>query len=134
MTLCQIEVSEAVIDAKRSFNKILREWGHDVYIQRILPNGNHFDQFEKVTTRQVGQSGTANVRGSTEEYIEGIIVNYDAVYYFESNINPKEGDRIYENYSMKSNSNYTRFKVQAATAVRGRMGKINYWVVGCERE
>ena len=134
MTLCQIEVSEAVIDAKRSFNKILREWGHDVYIQRILDNGNHFDQFEKVTTRQVGQSGTRNIQGSTEEYIEGIVINYDAVYYFESNINPKEGDRIYENYSMKSSLNYTRFKILAVTAVRGRLGKINYWVAGCERE
>lgn len=122
-----------MIDAKRSFKKILREWGHDVYIQRILPNGNHSSQYERVTTRQVGQSGMSNVN-ATEEMQEGLYTNYDAVYYFEDHIYPKEGDRIYENFSLKSTKNYTMFKINAVTAVRGRQGKITYWVVGATRE
>lgn len=122
-----------MIDAKRSFNKILREWGHDVYIQRILPNGNHSNEFEKVTTRQVGQSGITNSM-STKEEDDGLITRYDAVYYFDESVRPKEGDRIYENYSIKVQKNYTMFRVSAATAVRGRNGKIIYWIVGASRE
>lgn len=133
MTRCLREASEVMIDAKKSFNRILRQWGHDVYVQRILPNGNHCDHFERVTTRQVGQSGMTNANSSTETQ-EGLLTNYDAVYYFEENIFPKEGDRIYENYSFKSSKNYTMFSIAAVTAVRGRFGKINYWTVGATRE
>lgn len=122
-----------MIDIKRTFRKILREWGHDVHIQRILPNGNHNNQFELVTTRQVGQSGVTNAN-STQENDEGILTGYDAVYYFEDTIYPKEGDRIYENYSGKTIRNYTMFRIDAVTAARGRQGKINYWIVGATRE
>lgn len=134
MTPCLIEDLEAVINIQRSIKHLLKEWGHDVYIQRILPNGNYSDQFEKVTTRSVGKSGLRILKAGSEEFIEGVSYLYDAIYYFESNVNPKEGDRIYEDYSTKSNSNYTRFLMKGATAVRGKFGKINYWVVGCERE
>lgn len=133
MTRCRVEVSEAVIDARRSFKRILREWGHDIYLQRILKNGNHSDQFERVTTRQVVQSGVANSQ-STVESQDGIYTSYDAVYYFEDTINPMEGDRIYENYSLKAAKNYTMFSIDAVSPVRGRMGKISYWVVGVTRE
>lgn len=122
-----------MIDAKRSFKKILREWGHDIYFQRILANGNHSNQFERITTRQVGQSGSTNYQNTIESQ-EGIYTNYDAVYYFEDTVNPQEGDRIYENYSLKAAKNYTMFRIDAVSAVRGRMGKINYWVVGATRE
>ena len=61
-----------MIDVKKTFKKILREWGHNVHIQRILANGNHYNQFELVTTRQVGQSGAVN-SNSTQEYDEGLL-------------------------------------------------------------
>lgn len=122
-----------MIDIKRSFKKILREWGHNVYLQRILSNGNHSSQFQMVTTRQVGQAGLVNINAA-QEMPEGISTNYDAVYYFEDNVNPREGDRIYENFSLKVTKNFTMFRIDAVTAVRGRQGKINYWVVGATRE
>jgi hypothetical protein len=86
-----------------------------------------------VTTRQVGQSGSANFN-STQEYEEGLLTGYDAVYYFEDTVYPKEGDRIYENYSAKTTRSYTMFRIDTLTAVRGRYGKINYWIVGATRE
>lgn len=122
-----------MIDAKRSIHKILREWGHDVHIQRMLPNGNHSDRFQRVTTRAVGQSGIGNAT-STRSLDEGLFKNYDMVFYFESSVNPKEGDRIYENYSMKASKNYTMFRIEAVSATRGRLGKIAFWVVGASRE
>ena len=122
-----------MIDAKRAFRKVMREWGHDIYLQRMLANGNHSNKFERVTTRQVGQSGMLNA-DSTQEMPEGIVSNYDAVYYFEDYISPKEGDRIYENYSLKVNKNYTVFRIDTVSAIRGRLGVINYWVAGATRE
>ena len=122
-----------MIDPKRTFKKILKEWGHDVYLQRLLSNGNYADQFELITTRQVGQSGLTNTT-SAHEMDEGVVVRYDAVYYFEDVVNPTEGDRIYEGFSSKLNKNYTIFKIDAVTPVRGRLGKINYWIVGASRE
>jgi len=133
MTLCQEGASRSMIDVKRSFKKVLREWGHDIYIQRILLNGNHSNKFERVTTRQVGQSGVTNSLSASEAQ-DGLFTKYDAVYYFEDNISPKEGDRIYENFSLKVNKKYTMFTIDAVTAVRGRMGKVSYWIVGATRE
>lgn len=122
-----------MIDAKRSLRKIMRDWGHDIYLQRILNNGNHSNNLERVTTRQVGQSGISNTL-ATKEQIDGFITKYDAVYYFEAEINPKEGDRIYENYSMKTHKNFTMFRINAVSAVRGKLGKVVFWVVGASRE
>lgn len=122
-----------MIDAKVSFRKIMREWGHDVHLQKILPNGNHSNKFEKVTTRHANQSGITNTI-AVQEQPDGLVTKYDAVYYFEAEINPKEGDRIYENYSMKASKNYTMFKVDAVSAVRGKFGKIVFWTVGASRE
>lgn len=120
-------------DAAKTFRKVLREWGHDVYLQRIMPNGNHSDKLERVTTRQVGQSGAVNT-DSMGQFDEGINIKYDAVYYFEAEINPKEGDRIYEDISSKNHRAYTIFVVQASSPVRGRHGKIVFWTVGVSRE
>lgn len=122
-----------MIDAKKSFEKILREWGHDVYLQRILPNGNHSERFERVTTRHVGQQG-ANNAVSMAEMVDGLQTKYDMTYYFQGEINPKEGDRIYEGYSMKASKNYTLYRIEAVTPMRGKGGKIVFWVAGASRE
>lgn len=122
-----------MINPSKTFRKILREWGHDVYIQRILNNGNHSKNLERVTTRQVGQSGIVNTN-SMNQLDEGIQIAYDAVYYFEADISPKEGDRIYEDISGKSHRDFTMYAIQAVTPVRGRQGKVLYWIVGASRE
>lgn len=122
-----------MINIDRTFNQILKQWGHDVYIQRVLGNGNHSDRFERVTTRHVKPSGVKNAN-AVKEMPEGLTIDFDAVYYFQPQVNPKEGDRIYENYSMKNPRSYTMFSIATATPVRGRMGKITYWIVGAKRE
>lgn len=122
-----------MINEFRSFRKILREWGHDIFLQRILPNGNYSENLEKITTRQVGQSGMINT-DSMSQNEEGINVIYDAVYYFEAKVNPKEGDRIYEDISSKNHRNYSMYVIQAASLNRGRNGKNVFWSVGVKRE
>lgn len=122
-----------MINEVRSFRKILREWGHDIYLQRILSNGNYSETLEKITTRQVGQSGMINT-DSMRQDDEGINIIYDAVYYFEAKVNPKEGDRIYEDISSKNHRNYSMYVIQAASLNRGRNGKNVFWSVGVKRE
>jgi hypothetical protein len=122
-----------MIDLKKNFRKILREWGHDVSIQRKLKNGNYSQTLEKYTTRHVGQTGTRNAT-SAQEGLEGINANYDMVYYFEAEVAPREGDRIYEDLGMGIVRDYTIYTIDISTPVRGRMGKIVYWIVGATRE
>lgn len=122
-----------MIDPAKTLRKILKEWGHDVYIQRSLANGNHSKTLEKVTTRQVSQSGKMN-NDAMVQFDEGYLVKYEVVYYFEESIEPKEGDRIYENISSKNHRDYTMYIIQAASPVRGRHGRVLYWIVGASRE
>jgi hypothetical protein len=122
-----------MIDEKRAFRKIMREWGHDVYLQRRLDNGNYANKFERVTTRHVGQSGMSNMDSRSIKE-EGIDIDFDAMYYFEAEVKPREGDRIYENYSVKVSKNHTILIVAAVTPTRGRQGKILFWTAGANRE
>jgi hypothetical protein len=121
-----------MINLERSFKKILKDWGHDVYIQRMMPNGNYRDTLERVTTRNVFPSGSTNSK-SAQEQMEGIAVNSEVVYYFESEINPQEGDRIYENLP-NAFGKQTIYLVDTCSPRRGRNGKIVFWVVGATKE
>jgi hypothetical protein len=121
-----------MINSKASFERILREWGHNVHIQRRLSNNKYSERFERVTTRHVGQSGVSNSL-SMDIYEEGLEAKHDIIYYFQANVNPKQGDRIYENYSSR-NRNYSIFIIENATPIRGRLGKILFWTVGAKRE
>jgi len=118
---------------KRAFERTLKQWGHDVLLQRMLENGNHSKKMEQVTVRSVGQNGLSNTRSRSEED-EGLVTDYDAVYYMEASIDPKEGDRIYEGYSAKVGKNYSIFSIEAISPNRGRFGEILFWTVGTTRE
>jgi hemolysin-activating ACP:hemolysin acyltransferase len=52
------------------------------------------------------------------------------IYYFQDTANIKSGDRIYEDYS----SGQQIFLVDFSAPVRGRGGKVVYWVAGATRE
>lgn len=122
-----------MINVQRTFKNILRQWGHDVYIQRKLNNGNYSEKYELITVRAVPQSGIKNAKSLTEDD-NGLYLQYDSVYYCEPDILPKEGDRLYEDYSSQINVAQSRFLIEAVTPVRGRGGKVEYWVIGATRE
>jgi len=121
-----------MINLERSFKSILQKWGHDVYIQRIMSNNNYKDTLERVTTRNVFASGVINAK-SSQELIEGIVVNSEVVYYFEAEINPQEGDRIYESTPNALNKQ-TIYLIDTCSPRRGKNGKIIFWVVGATKE
>lgn len=122
-----------MINAKRVFKKILREWGHDVLIQRRLSDDFVYnDVLERHTTRST-QPRSIALANAQEEMPEGLVTNSELVYYFEYYVNPKAGDRIYEQ-SYNTLEDSIIYKIDDAYPVRGRLGEINYWVVGATRE
>ncbi len=52
------------------------------------------------------------------------------IYYFQDTANIKSGDRIYEDYL----SGQQIFLVDFSAPVRGKGGKVVYWVAGATRE
>lgn len=122
-----------MIDPKKAFRKILREWGHDILLQRrIDDNFNYSDKFERVTTRHFFPSAETLAQTQREDS-EGINTNVDLIFYFESEINPKQGDRIYEE-SPSNINDPNMYLIDFAAPVRGRLGVITYWIAGATRE
>lgn len=133
MTQCQTEDCANMINTKRVFRNILKEWGHDILLQRRLSDDNMYsDVLERVTTRHV-TAASRYLASSKEEQREGVIINSDRVYYFESEINPKSGDRIYEG-SLSFLEDYVLYVLEECYPVRGRYGKIEYWMCGATKE
>jgi len=122
-----------MINAKRVFKKILKEWGHDVFLQRRLSDDFVYnDILERYTTRST-LPRNMSLANAQEEMPEGLVTNSELVYYFEYNVNPKPGDRIYEQ-SFNSLEDSVIYKIDDSYPVRGRLGEVNYWVVGATRE
>ena len=122
-----------MIDAKRMFEKILREWGHDVFLQRRLSDDFVYsDVLERHTTRSVYSRSIA-LTNAKEEVPEGIITNSELVYYFKKEVNPKPGDRLYEE-SYNSLDDAIIYVIDDSYGVRGKRGEINYWIVGATKE
>jgi len=122
-----------MINPKATFKKILQDWGHDIlYQRRISDDFVYSDVLERITTRNFLPRNSF-LMNSLQEETEGYLVNYDLIYYFESNVNPKSGDRIYEE-TENSLEDATVFLVDTAHSVRGRRGEINYWIVGATKE
>lgn len=122
-----------MINSKSVFKKILKEWGHDILLQRRLSDdGMYSDRFEKITTRYV-TAASRYLASTKEERMEGLVVNSDRIYYFESIVNPKPGDRIYEE-SESPLEDYTLYLIEECYPVRGRYGNIDFWTVGATKE
>lgn len=122
-----------MINAKNIIKKILREWGHDILYQRRMSDDFSYSEvLERITTRsQFAKSSRIAV--TSEEQVEGYFVNSDLIYYFESSVNPKSGDRIYEE-SFTDLDQTIIYRIDDAYGVRGRFGEINYWMVGATKE
>jgi len=123
-----------MISISRAFKNVLKEWGHDVLIQRRLDDDfNYSSRFERVTTRHMypANSDLVNLLRENSEGTSADAV--EMIYYFESNVNPKTGDRIYENIDVDA-SKPTIFLIDYAIPMRGRFGKIEYWVAGVTKE
>lgn len=137
-------------DLRRVFGKIMKDWGHDVMLQRrvikaqattgyaLAPNDGFETNLERWTVRHTYPRQTALAK-QMRSVPEGITIDSDLLYYFPWNSYPKDGDRIYEmddRYKKTPQAQHFSaiYLVDYAIPLRGKGGRIEYWVVGCTRE
>lgn len=120
-----------MINIRQEMKKILRGWGHDVYLQR-WKNNKYAPDIEKYTVRYT-YPRLASLSNTQSPKREGLVQDVDLLYFFSWDANPREGDRIYEE-DPRFASNHTMWKIKYALAMRGRGGRIEYWVCGANRE
>ena len=146
-----------MIDLRKEFEKIMRRWGHNVYLQRRIydhrddipdedkATTNFYEKkLEKFTVRYTFAGRKTALTSVAEERIEGIVHSSDRVYYFPYFANPGEGDRIYQHVpgtrevldpDGKPVRKYSEiYLVDFALPLRGHNGRIEYWMAGATRE
>lgn len=138
-----------MVDLRRTFNGLLRNWGHDVLLQRRLPdvyNDPHpkplfATKLERHTVRHMYPTNRA-LADVQAEHMEGLVITVDMVYYFKWDVSPEEGDRIYEiddrvpkGDSFRTVTNTVRelYTIDYALPMRGKGGSIIYWACGATR-
>lgn len=122
-----------------ALNNVLRNWGHDILLQRRTPDRRDWTTIlERHTTRH-GYPANRGLPQVMREREEGIVHSVDMLYYFRREAHPREGDRIYEldprfeGYS-GSNTGQTTWLIDYALPMRGAGGKIVYYIAGVTRE
>ncbi len=117
------------------FKGILAKYGHNVMLQRCSKDSDgritYSDELERHTTRFSVYNGR-NLPNVQAESIEGITNTSGRVYYFLPEVNPYEGDRIYEQDS-RAHDNQTVWALDSAVPMRGINGDIVYWWCGATR-
>jgi len=123
-------------DARKVIKGMLQKWGHDIFLLRRLPNSEEFETvYERHTVRHMYPG--SRIAEIDQEQIEGITHEADMIYYFQWDVNPREGDMIYE-----PDPRYEDYPLKGATAwvisytvpMRGAGGRVEYWMVGADRE
>lgn len=131
----------SVIDLRANVDMILRNWGHNVLLQRgvarhgagpydLRANNGFADQLEKHTVTDRWPSRSSSLVGVKEERMEGLVSSVDKVYYFKWDANPNDGDRIYDG----DPNGYRVYLTEWALPMRGWKGRIEYWIVGATME
>jgi hypothetical protein len=78
-----------MIKEKALFKKVLKEWGHDIFLQRRTSDDFVYSEtLERYTTRSHMPRKSA-LMTAKEEVPEGVFSNSDLLYYFEEEVRPK---------------------------------------------
>ena len=122
---------------RTTFDEIMKKYGHDILLQRRVneytaERPEFSSQLEMHTVRHMYPSnkGLPTIAG---EQIEGIVHDSEMIYYMRYNVNPAQGDRIYENMDLYPN-NLMLYVVDFTLPMRYIGGRVEYWVVGASQE
>jgi hypothetical protein len=123
------------INLRTEFLQVLKDSGWNIYLQRRTNDTgkNQFTNTLEIHTvrNRFGSSSVAT--GLAREQPEGVGVSPDNIFYFKWDVNPGEGDRIYEEMPNQT-SNTAVWLIDYAQPFRGFDGQIVYWICGCTRE
>jgi len=120
-----------MIDPKRTVRHLLRNWGHNILLQRLVDGKcmAYSSRLQRYTVRAFWP-GSVGFTNAMQERPQGLAVSSEVIYYFEHDANPKSGDRIYEDLP----NGEEVFLIDFAAPARGRGGKISFWTAGATRE
>lgn len=127
------------MDLRAKVNNILARWGHDILLQRRLTatasgvygsDYTYAEKLERHTTRHRLPGEGSGLTGVVQEQAEGIDAEVDLIYYFKWDVNPKSGDRIYD----QNPTGVRRYVIDWSQPMRYQNGRIEYWIVGASME
>jgi hypothetical protein len=125
--------------------QVLRDYGHDIYLQRrvadnleVCRKAQYSPVLEKHTTRHM-HGGSMGLSGAADDMEEGLVTSAEHVYWFQWDVNPREGDRIYEPDPRYDDDPDPRKRYQSlweidfAQPMREKRGRIAFWACGVTR-
>ena len=125
------------MDLRNEFEKTLRRWGHDVYLQkRTNPHESveveYSNTLERITVRHT-YPANRGLPASAVETLAGVVHEVELIYYLQHHVEPREGDRIYENIANFPDE-LTTYLIDYALPMKGLHGRIEFWTIGASRE
>lgn len=123
------------VDLRRVFESILRKYGHDIIMERHNADGT-INHFERHTTRHM-YPGAGALISANQEQEQGVTYDAEMVYYFKWNVNPREGEALFEadpRYRGFKLDGATKWRIAFAIPMRGVGGRVEYWVAGVDRD
>lgn len=127
-------------DLRVEFEKLLSQYGSNVYLQRCLNPMNNDNEkpryekkLEKHTVRIMNVLASRFLAGVSQESPEGLEYPTEMVFWFKWDVNPMVGDRVYENIPRYPN-NQVLYELDYADPKRGLSGRIEFWACGATRK
>ena len=117
---------------KSEFDKIIRNYGHDVYLQRRINHYNGKSEYSGTyEIWSVRHMESGSLPDAQQETKEGINNSSERIYWFTAEAAPNPGDRIHE---VDANLPRTIWTIDVSLPLRGVSGEIEFFKTGCSRE
>ena len=120
---------------QQNFANILKFYGHDVWLQRRTQTTDTKPAYSETLEKHTTRFSIYNSRGLASaqvENMEGLTNTSQRTYYFLPDVNPFEGDRIYESEE-RTEDRQSIWSIDQVVGMRGVRGEIIYWVAGVTR-
>lgn len=124
-----------MIDERKIFDKILKDWGTNILLQRRGRNGEYTNTFERHTIRSSTAGNMGLFRGLSWPE-EGEQIDTGLVLYFRYDVRPREADRVYEEEPRHDDIEMGEQSVYIITdvyRVRGRLGRTAFFTTRVQR-
>lgn len=138
-------------DLRAVVKGIMQQYGHDVYLLRRGPdvdNGpypgpTYANKLERHTVRNMLPGSSTGLGHVLQEADAGLRTDVDLVFWFLWDVNPKEGDIIYEELPQSKkggdgkliSSTYgSSWVIDYAYPFRGIGGRVEYWGCGATKD
>lgn len=127
------------MDLRAEFEGVLKEYGHNILLQRQLSSTPTADNEGRPTYTNTWEKHTVRHRYPddpsqiAQEEIQGVNHDVDFIYYFKWDAKPSEGDHIWEYYQLDDDNKHL-FTIDYSVPMRGFGGRIEFWTVGATRQ